>query len=124
MGRGDFSDAAWELIEPLLPPERGRWARLAGDNRLFFNGMLYVLRVGRPSRGKHECYGKWNSVHLRFRLWAEQGVCDALRQKLVDLSLTDDWQHVIDSTRYAAGLGSGRKRGLVRTLMVDHAAVL
>lgn len=34
MGRGDLSDAEWELIGPLLPPERGSWARPAGDNRL------------------------------------------------------------------------------------------
>jgi transposase len=25
MGRGDLSDAEWELIGPILPPERGRW---------------------------------------------------------------------------------------------------
>src|SRR3989344_2518413 len=44
MGRGDLSDAEWELIGPLLPPERGRWARPAGDNRRFLNGMLHALR--------------------------------------------------------------------------------
>ena len=32
MGRGDLSDAEWELIGPLLPSERGPWARPAGDN--------------------------------------------------------------------------------------------
>lgn len=48
MGRGDLSDAEWELIEPLLPPERGRWPRTAGDNRSLLNGVLYVLRVGYP----------------------------------------------------------------------------
>lgn len=26
----DLPDAEWEVIVPLLPPERGRWARLAG----------------------------------------------------------------------------------------------
>ena len=72
MGRGDLSDAEWEVIGPLLPPERGRWARPAGDNRRFLNGMLRVLRVGCPGRDMHERYGKWNSVYVRFRRWAEQ----------------------------------------------------
>ncbi len=51
MGRGGLSGAEWELIGPLLPAERGRWARPAGDNRRFLNGMLHVLRVGCPWRG-------------------------------------------------------------------------
>lgn len=67
MGRGDLSDAEWELIGPLLPPERGRWARPAGDNRLSLNGMLHVLRVGCPWRDMQERYGKWNSVYVCFR---------------------------------------------------------
>ncbi len=72
MGRGDLSDAEWELIGPLLPPERGHWARPAGDNRGFLNGMLHVRRVCCPWRDMHERYGKLNSVYVRFRRWAEQ----------------------------------------------------
>ena len=102
MGRGDLSNAEWELIGPLLPPGRGRWARPAADNRRFLNGMLHVLRVGCPWRDMHERYGKWNSVYVRFRRWAKQGVWDALLQTLADPGLTDDWQHMIDSTRFAA----------------------
>ena len=125
MGRGDLSDAEWELIGPLLPPERGRWARPAGDKRHFLNGMLHVLRVGCPWRDMHERYGKWNSVYVRFRRWAEQGVWDALLQTLVDLGLTDDWQHMIDSTSVRGHVSAaGGKGGLVRTLLVDHAAAL
>jgi len=60
--------------------------------------MLHVLRVGCPWRDMHERYGKWNSAYVRFRRWAEQGVWDALLQTLVDLGLSDDWQHKIDST--------------------------
>ncbi|MDV3480234.1 IS5 family transposase, partial [Sphingobium yanoikuyae] len=98
MDRGDLSDAEWDLIGPLLPPERGRHARPAGDNRRYLSGMLHVLQVGCPWRDMHERYGKWNSVYVRFRRWAEQGVWDAMLQTLVDLGLTDDWQHMIDST--------------------------
>ena len=112
MARGDLSDAEWKVIGSLLPPEGGRWARPAGDNRRFLNGMLHVLRVGCPRRDMHERYGKWNSVYVRFRRWAEQGVWDALLQTLVDLGLTDrlaahDRQH----QRSRPCLGSGRKRG-------------
>ena len=54
MDRGDLSDAEWDLIGPLLPPECGRHARPAGDNRRYLNGMLHVLRVGCPWRDMHE----------------------------------------------------------------------
>lgn len=64
MDRGDLSDAEWDLIGRLLPPERGRHARPAGDNRRYLNGILHVLRVGCPWRDMHERYGKWNSVYV------------------------------------------------------------
>jgi transposase len=123
MGRGDLSDEEWALVGPLLPSERGRWARPAGDNRRFLNGMLHVLRVGCPWRDMHERYGKWNSIYVRFRRWAEQGVWDALLQTVVDLGLTDDWQHMIDSTTVRGHVSAaGGKGGLLRTLLVDHDA--
>ncbi|GAN91718.1 transposase [Gluconobacter frateurii M-2] len=125
MARGDLTDQEWLVIGPLLPSERGRWARPAGDNRLFLNGMLHVLRTGCPWRDMHERYGKWNSVYVRFRRWAEQGVWDALLQTLIDLGLTDNWQHMLDSTVVRAhSQATGAKGGLIRRLLVDHAAAL
>ena len=125
MARGDLTDHEWAMIGPLLPPERGLWARPAGDNRLFLNGMLHVLRTGCPWRDMHKRYGKWNSVYVRFRRWAEQGVWDALLQTLVDLSLTDDWQHMLGSTVVRAHSTSHwSKRGLMRKLLVGHVAAL
>nr|WP_244926384.1 IS5 family transposase [Gluconobacter roseus] len=125
MARGDLTDQDWAMIGPLLPPERGRWARPSGDNRQFLNGMLHVLRTGCPWRDMHERYGKWNSVYVRFRRWAEQGVWDALLQTLVDLGLTDNWQHRIDSTVIRAhSQATGAKGGLIRRLLVGHAAAL
>lgn len=125
MARGDLTDEEWDVIEGLLPSERGRKARPAHDNRRFLNGMLHVLRVGCPWRDMHERYGKWNSVYVRFRRWAEQGVWDAILTTLVDFGLTDDWQHMIDSTTVRGHVSAaGAKGGLIRRLLVDHAAAL
>ncbi|WP_222547212.1 IS5 family transposase [Asaia lannensis] len=125
MARGDLTDREWALIGPLLPPEHGRWARPSGDNRRFLDGMLYVLRTGCPWRNMHERYGKWNSVYVRFRRWAEQGVWDDLLQTLVDLGLSDDWQHRVDSTVIRAhSQATGAKGGLIQRVLVDHAAAL
>lgn len=74
MARGDLSYEEWAIIGVLLPLERGHKARPSHDNRRFLNGMQHVLRVGRLWRDMHERYGKWNSVYVRFRRWAEQGV--------------------------------------------------
>lgn len=125
MARGDLTDAQWAIIGPLLPPERGRWARPAQDNRRYLNGMLYVLRVGCPWRDMHERYGLWNSVYVRFRRWAEQGVWDALLETLVELGLTDDWQHMIDSTTVRGhSQAAGARGGLIRRALVAAAAAL
>ena len=125
MARGDLTDEEWDVIAGLLPSERGRKSRPAHDNRRFLNGMLHVLRVGCPWRDMHERYGLWSSVYVRFRRWAEQGVWDAILATLVDLGLTDDWQHMIDSTIVRGHVSAvGGKGGLVRRLLVDHAAAL
>jgi transposase len=125
MARGDLTDEEWDVIAGLLPSERGRKSRPAHDNRRFLNGMLHVLRVGCPWRDMHERYGLWNSVCVRFRRWAEQGVWDAILATLVELGLTDDWQHMIDSTTVRGHVSAvGGKGGLVRKLLVDHAAAL
>jgi len=62
---------------------------------------------------------------VRFRRWAEQGVWDAMLATLVEFGLTDDWQHMIDSTTVRGHVSAaGAKGGLIRRLLVDHAAAL
>ncbi len=125
MSRNDLTDAEWAIIGCLLPPERGRWARPAQDNRRFLNGMLWIMRTGSPWRDLPEGYGKWISVYQRFRRWADQGVWDALLETLVDLGLTDDWTHMIDTTTVRAhSQATGGKGGLLRTRLVEAAAAL
>lgn len=122
MARGDLTEAEWAIIEPLLPPERGRGCRPAHDNRPFVNGMLWIARTGSPWRDLPEEYGKWNSVYQRFRRWSQTGVWDGLIQTFVELGVPDDKHHMIDSTivrahQHAAGVKGGiraKKRSAAR----------
>lgn len=63
--------------------------------------------------------------NVRFHRWAEQSVWDGFLETLVDLGLTDDWQHMIDSTTVRGhSQAAGVKGGLIRRLLVNHVAAL
>ncbi len=110
------ADEEWAIIGPLLPPERGRWARPAHDNRRFFEGMLWMARTGSQWRQLPETYGKWNSVFRRFRRWTELGVFDALLESLAELVERERSGDMVDSTivrahHCAVGIKEGLRIG-------------
>lgn len=74
LSRGDLSDKEWTLLEPMLPPERGREGRPAHDNRVVLNGILWRLRTGAPWREMPDRYGKWNSIYRRYSRWSQGGI--------------------------------------------------
>jgi transposase len=62
MDRLVLSDAAWERIAPLIigrPDQKGSTGR---DNRMFVEGVLWIVRTGSPWRDLPETFGDWNSV--------------------------------------------------------------
>jgi transposase len=113
--RVGVSDEEWALIGPLLPPEQGRGCRPAGDNRRYFEGMMWMARSGAQWRLLPDEYGKWNSVFRRYRRWVETGVFDALLETLAEMVARDISADMIDSTvirahHCAVGLKKGIKR--------------
>ena len=72
--RYELSEAQWCRIEGLLPGKKGDPGRHGADNRLFVNGVLWVLRSGAHWHDLPERYGKWKSLHKRFTRWARAGV--------------------------------------------------
>jgi transposase len=81
-GRGDLTDAEWALVEPLLPPERGREGRPASDNRVVVNGIVWHLRSRAPWREMPGRCGKWNSVYRRFSRWKQAGIWEPVARTL------------------------------------------
>jgi len=78
----ELSDPQWRRIEHLLPGKPGDPGRRGRDNRLFVNGVLWVLRSGARWSDLPERYGKWKSVHKRFTRWAQAGVWERVFESL------------------------------------------
>lgn len=94
--RYELSDAQWERIAPLLPGKVSDPGRTGVDNRLFLNGVLWVLRSGAHWRDLPERYGKWKSLHKRFTRWAKAGVWERVFASLI--KDRDNLYLMLDST--------------------------
>jgi transposase len=81
--RYELTAMQWERIAPLLPGKAGDPGRSAADNRLFVDGVLWVLRSGAHWRDLPERYGKWKSLHKRFSRWAKAGVWEKVFEALI-----------------------------------------
>ena len=76
--RYELSETQWQRIADLLPGKAGDPGRTGTDNRLFVNGVLWVLRSGARWHDLPERYGKWKTAHKRFTRWAKAGVWEAI----------------------------------------------
>src|SRR6188768_2736330 len=77
VGRGELTDTAWAILEPLLPGNGGRGQQWR-DHRQVINGILWKLRTGAPWRDLPERYGPWRTVYARFVRWQKDGTWDRL----------------------------------------------
>jgi len=94
--RYELTQAQWERIAPMLPGKASDPGRTGGDNRLFVNGCLWVLRSGAHWRDLPERYGKWKTLHKRFTRWAKAGVWDEVFASLI--KDRDNQYLMLDST--------------------------
>ena len=105
-----LSDAAWERMAPLIigrPDQKGSTGR---DNRMFVEGVLWIVRTGSPWRDLPEAFGDWNSVFRRFSRWSIKGVWWRIFEAMSD---DPDFEYlIVDSTivrahQHAAGAKKG-----------------
>ncbi len=119
MDKSKLSDAQWEKLRPLLPPQKPRTGRPAHDHRTVLDGILWILRTGSPWRSLPEHYGSWKTVSSRFYRWQMAGVWErilsALQQQTDDEGRLDWTLHFVDSTvvrahQHAAGAKGGTRQ--------------
>jgi transposase len=107
--RHAISDADWDRIKDLLPGRPGMHGKVARDNRLFLDAVLWVAKTGAPWRDLPPRFGNWNSAWRRFDRWARKGVWKRIFEALQDPDL--EWL-ILDSTvvrahQHAAGQKGG-----------------
>jgi len=110
--RHELTDAQWEKIKALLPPEKPKTGRTNHAHRTLLNGMIWRAKTGTPWRDLPERYGKWKTVYSRWLRWRDAGVWqriwEALQQEAEHTGQVEWEIHFIDSTivrahQHAAG---------------------
>jgi transposase len=109
LARHAISDANWDRIKDLLPGRPGLHGKVAKDNRLFVDAVLWIAKTGAPWRDLPERFGNWNSAWRRFDRWARKGVWKRVFEALQDPDL--EWL-ILDATvvrahQHAAGQKGG-----------------
>jgi transposase len=126
--RHELTDAQWERLASLLPPQRPATGRPAHDHRLIVHAIRWRLATGVPWRDLPERYGPWQTGSSRFRRGQQAGVWDRLLaavQAEGDAAGAVDWSvPFLDGTTVRAHQhAAGAKKGAaIRRSAVPAAA--
>ena len=83
-GRWELTEEQWEVVEPVLRPERrsDNRGRPWHDTRAVLNGVLWVLGTGAQWRELPEKYPPYQTCHRRFQEWVRSGKLEKALQRL------------------------------------------
>jgi transposase len=122
-----MSDALWEAVRPLLPPEppKPRGGRPRVPDKAALEGIVYVLRSGVPWRMLPKEFGcSGVTCWRRLRDWQEAGVWRRLRRLLLEklgrLGLVDWSRASVDLASVPAKKGE-RRTVPIRWIAADRA---
>ena len=74
MDRFVLTDAQWAKMEPHCLGKPSDPGRSGGNNRLFMEAVLWIVRTGSPWRDLPAMFGNWSTAYRRFRDWREADV--------------------------------------------------
>ena len=110
--RHAISDEDWARIEDLLPGQPGQHGKVAKDNRLFLDAVLWIARTGAPWPDLPTRFGPYDTAFQRFNRWAKAGrwavILEALggdadlESLLLDSTVVRAHQHAAGARKKAA----------------------
>ncbi|HEX7822027.1 MAG TPA: transposase [Sphingobium sp.] len=71
MNRLVLTDARWVKREPHCLGKASDPGRSGGDNRLFIEAILWIVRTDSPSCDLPTHFDNWNTVFLHYRDWVK-----------------------------------------------------
>ena len=106
-----LTDAQWARMAPHGmggPEDQGR---TGGDNRLFVEAVLWIVRNGKGWPALPAEYGKWHSVYVRFRNWKKADVFKRMFNAVAD-DPTMEYAMPDDRIIHLPSQGQKRAKGL------------
>jgi putative transposase len=80
----DLTDEEWQILEPLLPPEKSGGRPRKYAMREVINGIQYVLRAGCAWRLMPHDLPHWQTAYQTFRAWRHDGTWLKIHDQLRD----------------------------------------
>jgi putative transposase len=80
----DLTDEEWQILEPLLPPEKAGGRPRKYPLREVLNGIQYVLRAGCAWRLMPHDLPHWQTAYQTFRAWRHDGTWLKIHDQLRD----------------------------------------
>ena len=109
-----LTDRQWEEVRKHLPERKPNplGGRPPADDRLCFEGILWILWTGAPWSELPPRYGKRSTVHVRLKVWTENGTLENLWRAF--LTQLNDQAHIrwnecfLDGTFFSAKKGGSK----------------
>jgi transposase len=80
----NLTDAEWQIIEPLLPPQKTVGCPREVDLREILNAIFYRADNGIKWRAMPIDFPPWQTVYTYYRLWVRLGVWEQMNATLVE----------------------------------------
>ena len=123
----DLTDEEWQILEPLLPPEKAGGRPRKYPMREVLNGIQYVLRGGAWRLMPHDL-PQWQTAYQSFRAWRHDGTWLRIHDQLRDRVRTQMGRHpqpsaaIIDAQTVKTTAKGGRTATTApRNSMAAHA---